>query len=144
MAKALYNNRPYKSYEELISKAESIVENLSPSERIDVINAHPRIGLNPNTEKISILSYKEQGLDKEVNVSDEERKEIEKTYEALRVLNDKYEEKFGFKFVEFVAGRPKKDIVPVIEERLKNEKNEEIRTGLKAMMLIARDRLSKL
>jgi len=144
LADELYKNRPYKNYDELITKAEYITEKLSYEDRIIVINAHPRIGLNPNNELISALSYKEQGLDKEQKVNEEEKKEILETYEKLRKLNEKYEEKFGFKFVEFVAGRPKKDIVPVMEKRLNNESNEEIRTGIKAMMLIARDRLSKL
>jgi 2-oxo-4-hydroxy-4-carboxy-5-ureidoimidazoline decarboxylase len=45
----------------------------------------------------------------------------------------------------FVAGRPRKDIIPVIEERIKsNDKDAELKTGIVDMMLIARDRLKKL
>lgn len=114
------------------------------SDKLLVINAHPRIGLNPNAE-ISALSYKEQGLADEANVVDEaKKKEIKETYEKLAVLNDKYEAKFGFKFVEFVAGRPKKAIVPVLEARLNNDAKTELQTGLEAMTVIARDRLKKL
>jgi 2-oxo-4-hydroxy-4-carboxy--5-ureidoimidazoline (OHCU) decarboxylase len=39
-------------------------------------------------------------------------------YEELRSLNEQYEEKFGFKFVVFVAGRPKAAIIPILQERL--------------------------
>lgn len=56
-----------------------------------------------------------------------------------------YEERYGFKFVVFVAGRPRKDIIPVIEDRIKsNNKEAELKTGIVDMMLIARDRLKKL
>jgi 2-oxo-4-hydroxy-4-carboxy--5-ureidoimidazoline (OHCU) decarboxylase len=40
--------------------------------------------------------------------------------------------------------RPKSAIIPIIEQRLNNTASEELNTGLKAMLDIARDRLSKL
>lgn len=55
-----------------------------------------------------------------------------------------YEKKFGFKFVVFVNGRSKAQIVPVLRERLDNTAEEELATGLEAMILIAKDRLKKL
>lgn len=84
--------------------------------RLMVINAHPRIGANPaqlsgarrqNTISlihITALSYKEQGYDKE-KVAEAEK--LAKTMEELGRLNDEYEQKFGFKFIVWVAGRPK-------------------------------------
>jgi 2-oxo-4-hydroxy-4-carboxy--5-ureidoimidazoline (OHCU) decarboxylase len=40
--------------------------------------------------------------------------------------------------------RPKSAIIPILEQRLNNTASEELNTGLKAMLDIARDRLSKL
>jgi 2-oxo-4-hydroxy-4-carboxy--5-ureidoimidazoline (OHCU) decarboxylase len=73
-----------------------------------------------------------------------ERQELEQVYRRLKELNDLYEKKFGFKFVVWVAGRPKSAIIPILEQRLNNTASEELNTGLKAMLDIARDRLSKL
>lgn len=53
---------------------------------------------------ITALSYKEQGYDKE-KVAEAEK--LAKTMEELGRLNDEYEQKFGFKFIVWVAGRPK-------------------------------------
>ena len=50
------------------------------------------------------LSYKEQGYDKE-KVAEAEK--LAKVLAELGRLNDEYEAKFGFKFIVWVAGRPK-------------------------------------
>jgi 2-oxo-4-hydroxy-4-carboxy--5-ureidoimidazoline (OHCU) decarboxylase len=104
LANGLVKHIPFKSYEQLIDTSEKLINEMSLDEKIQVINAHPRIGTNPANEKLSAFSYKEQGLDKE---REQEKEKIEKTYGELRELNEKYENKFGFKFVVFVNGRPK-------------------------------------
>ena len=104
LANGLVKHIPFKSYEQLIDISEKLINEMSLEDKITVINAHPRIGTNPATEKLSAFSYKEQGLDKE---KEQEKEKIEKTYAELRELNEQYENKFGFKFVVFVNGRPK-------------------------------------
>lgn len=95
-----------------------------------------------NFENVSSQSYKEQGYDKEKEI---EKEKIERIYQRLRVLNDEYEKKFGFMFVVFVNGRSKEQIIPVLEQRIKNgSKEDELALGLSEMMAIARDRLKKL
>jgi allantoinase len=136
----LYTRRPYSSYNSLIETAKRIVDDLPQEQQIDVINAHPRIGLSPATlSNMSSLSYKEQGCQGE-----QTNPEVTAVYEALRLLNEQYENKFGFKFVVFVAGRPKIAIIPVLQTRLQNAKQEELHQGLSEMFLIAFDRLKKL
>lgn len=63
LADAMYTAREegkIKTYDELIDISASIIAGLSNEDRIVVINAHPRIGINPATENVSSLSYKEQ------------------------------------------------------------------------------------
>jgi 2-oxo-4-hydroxy-4-carboxy--5-ureidoimidazoline (OHCU) decarboxylase len=104
-----------------------------------VINAHPRLGAARNT--LSALSLKEQGYNTTQTATEDE-----KVNETLTNLNDQYETKFGFKFVIFVNGRKRKDILPIIEEKINGEytKEQELQRGLKDMILIARDRLRKM
>lgn len=132
------------SYEALISAARDAIASLSAAERLEVINAHPRIGVKPSEGELSALSYREQGLDRERDASAEQRAEIERVYAELARLNREYEERFGFRFVVFVNGRSKKELLPVLEARLRNSRDEELATGLEAMLLIAADRLAKL
>ncbi|EGC31950.1 hypothetical protein DICPUDRAFT_57406 [Dictyostelium purpureum] len=140
LATRLYAKKPFRSYQELINEAESIIGSLGDEDKIVVINAHPRIGLNPaEIKKTSSISFREQGLENEK--IDERVIEI---YSTLKTLNEQYEKQFGFKFVEFVNGRSKEQIIPVLRERLNNSKDQELKTGLKAMTDISNARLSKL
>ena len=61
----------------------------------------------------------------------------------LSYLNQVYEEKFGFRFVVFVAGRTRAEILPVLQERLARTREEELATGLSELVAIARDRWQK-
>ena len=47
----------------------------------------------------------------------------------LAELNRAYEEKFGFRFVVFVNRRPRREIVPILRERLERTREEELETA---------------
>ncbi|KAN0055620.1 hypothetical protein ACTA71_008736 [Dictyostelium dimigraforme] len=138
LANALYEKRPFSSYQQLIDQAYSIIQSLNEVEKILVINAHPRIGLSASQVKnSSSISYREQSCDKDSSLD-------QSILETLSKLNDKYEFKFGFKFVVFVNGRSKKEIIPILEDRLNNEKQKELELGLFEMIEISKSRLLKL
>jgi 2-oxo-4-hydroxy-4-carboxy--5-ureidoimidazoline (OHCU) decarboxylase len=126
LAQKLAADGPYPSADRLIARAYELLDDLSESEKIATLNAHPRIGEDPG--RLSDHSRAEQG--------DERVPELE-------WLNATYEERFGFRFVVFVDGRPKRDILMVLKQRLHNERNQELTTGLKAVVDIARSRLEK-
>ena len=58
----------------------------------------------------------------------------------LAYLNQVYEEKFGFRFVVFVNGRSRAELLPVLQERLARTREEELETGLEELVRIAEDR----
>ena len=58
----------------------------------------------------------------------------------LVYLNQVYEEKFGFRFVVFVAGRPRHEVLEVLRERIANTRQEELETGIQELVAIAQDR----
>ncbi len=144
LAGALHAERPFTSYTDLIDRAESVTGRLSTAEQIEVVSAHPRIGESAATlRQTSALSYREQGSDREASVPPDE---LQSVYDELARLNLAYEQRFGFRFVVFVNGRPKCEIVSVLQARLRTspDADEELQEGLRAMFLIARDRLSRL
>ena len=61
----------------------------------------------------------------------------------LSHLQDSYEAKYGFKFIVFVNKQSRRQLLPAILERMKNDREKEIKTGLEAMVLIAKDRYQK-
>ncbi|SAM05805.1 hypothetical protein [Absidia glauca] len=141
LADRLLQARPYKSYTQLIDLAESVClgTDLTEQDKLDIINAHPRIG--ENKTNLSAMSLKEQGYNTRQGSESEQDRQVNAT---LAELNKEYENTYGFKFVIFVAGRPRSEIIPLIRERIaSNNKEQEMKTGMTDMMLIARDRLKK-
>jgi len=115
----------------IVASARSEIARMTEAERIGVLNAHPRIGADPAS--LSTLSRREQGGGADVA-----------TLRDLASLNDEYEHKFGFRFVVFVAGRSKAEIVPVFRERLRRTRDDELATGIDEFLAITRDRLTRI
>jgi OHCU decarboxylase len=142
LADGLYERRPYASYEALLDRAADVIAGLSDERKIAVINAHPRIGERPAVvRQSSAISYREQGYDREAAL---DQAELERVYRELAALNRAYEQRFGFRFVVFVNRRPKAVILELLRDRLNNSRDDELATGLDAMLLIARDRLGSM
>jgi OHCU decarboxylase len=142
LGERLAGGRPFTSYEALLERADSLVDELTPAEQAIVVNAHPRIGESAAVvRRTSELSYREQGYDAEAGLA---REELERIYAELARLNADYEARHGFRFVVFVNGRPKAAILEVLRERIGQPREQELRTALHEMLAIARDRLGKL
>jgi OHCU decarboxylase len=142
LAEALYAARPFASYRALLERAGELAAALPVAQQIEVVNGHPRIGENAQVVRVSsALSYREQGYEAEAAL---EAAEVERVYAELAALNRRYEERFGFRFVVFVNGRPKAAIVDVLKERLHGSPDAELRLAVSEMLAIAGDRLRSL
>jgi 2-oxo-4-hydroxy-4-carboxy-5-ureidoimidazoline decarboxylase len=133
---ALRAERPFASYGEVIDRAERLAAGLPEAQQIEVVNAHPRIGASAG--ELSAMSYREQGSASEAG------QDLANVYAELERLNKAYEERFGFRFVVFVNGRSKADIVEVLRQRQELPRQTELRTAVEAIFLIARHRLATL
>ena len=115
----------------ILASARTEIARMTEAERISVLNAHPRIGADPAS--LSTLSRREQAGGTDAA-----------TLQELAAMNDEYERSFGFRFVVFVAGRSKAEILPVLRERLGRAREAELATGLDEFLAITRDRLEQL
>jgi OHCU decarboxylase len=130
LVERLVAEAPFATREALLTRARTYLDGMSAAERIAVLNSHPRIGASEDA--LSVESRREQG-----------GIESDAVLRELADLNDRYEKKFGFRFVVFVAGRPKSAIVPLLRERLERTSDQELATGIGELMAIARDRLGR-
>jgi 2-oxo-4-hydroxy-4-carboxy--5-ureidoimidazoline (OHCU) decarboxylase len=112
-----------------LAEARAFLAELPQDEQIEALNAHPPIGARGLTGR----SAAEQGPDDDPE-----------TLSRLAYLNQVYEEKFGFRFLVFVNRRPKREIIPVLEERLARKPEEELETALDELVAIAHDRARSL
>jgi len=115
--------------ETVTARARAILDGMTDAERVAVLNAHPRIGA---TAGLSARSAAEQGGETDAD-----------TLRALEILNAEYERTFGFRFVVFVHGRSRAELVPVLQARLRRTRREELATGIEEFLAIARDRLTR-
>ena len=112
--------------EDPLGRARDIARSLTPDEQKEMLDAHPAIGARSG---LSARSRREQGRDDDPKVLAE-----------LDELNRAYEHRFGFRFVVFVDRRPRRDIVPILRERLGRTHAEELATGVDELVRIAIDR----
>jgi 2-oxo-4-hydroxy-4-carboxy--5-ureidoimidazoline (OHCU) decarboxylase len=108
--------------EDPLGRAREVALELSADERKEILDAHPAIGGTATSDR----SRREQGTDDDPEVLAE-----------LARLNAEYERRFGFRFVVFVNGRPRREIVPVLRERLQRTREEELATGVDELVQIA-------
>ena len=112
-----------------LEQADKAVSALDDAEKVEALAAHPAIGQRSG---LSARSAREQGDDSDpVVLSD------------LAYLNQVYEEKFGFRFVVFVDRRPKAEILEVLRDRIANSREDELDTGCRELVAIARDRWTR-
>lgn len=104
--------------EDPLGRAPEIARALSDEEKAEALAAHPRIGER---------SPEQHGDDPAVLAE-------------LAELNRAYEKRFGFRFVVFVDGRSRAEILPVLRRRLARTRGQELETGLDELVAIAEDR----
>lgn len=134
----LVAHRPFETDAGLVRAMREVSRELSEEEQIELVEAHPRIGAPPAT--VSALSHAEQGYDGE----SAEDAELARAYEELAWMNELYERNFGFRYVVFVAGRPKTAIPALLEVALRNDRDAELRRAVDDAVDIAADRLHTL
>jgi hypothetical protein len=104
--------------EDPLGVADEVAAALSEEDKVAALSTHPRIG----------------------EASPEQHGDVP---EELAELNRAYEQRFGFPFVVFVAGRSRDELVPVLRARLERTGEEELATGLRELVAIARDRWTR-
>ena len=135
--------RPFGTDMDLLAAAFDVARGLPDEEAVELVNAHPRIGAEPAV--VSPLSHREQGYDDDRAADDEAAAaEAARVADELDFLNDAYERIHGFRYAVFVAGRPRADIIPLIEVGLRNASDAELRRALDDCVDIAADRLARL
>jgi len=129
--------RPFDGDREMLDAAREVARTMPEPDQVELLNAHARIGADPG--EVSAASYEEQGYGAE-----EHPPEGDQLHEELEMLNDVYEGRFGFRYVIFVAGRPRAAIAPLIEAAMRNDRVAELGRGLDEVIDIAADRLGRL
>ena len=138
--------RPFGSWDDLFERSLQIALAMPEAHQLELVDGHARIGADPAAVHArSEMSYREQGYERTGSaVRDSVPAGEEGLAAELTRLNQAYEDHFGFRFVVFVAGRSRQELVPLMRAALGAHRQAEIQRALTDVIAIARDRRSKL
>lgn len=131
--------RPYRDLDHLLGHSRSLWPDLTEADWLQAFSAHPRIGdINSLREKYastrSLASSEQAGA----------REAEESVLERLREGNDRYLERYGFIFIVCATGKSASEMLELLEQRLGNSREQEIRNAAQEQIRITELRLEKL
>lgn len=137
--KQLENTRPFKNKEELLATSDSIWKSLSEKDYLEAFCHHPKIG--------DIDSLKKKFKDTAQFTENEQKgtsNASEQTLLSLQTANTEYAEKFGFIFIVCATGKSAEQMLEMLNQRLKNNRNTELQIAAEEQNRITVLRIYKL
>lgn len=129
--------RPYADEQVLLGTACAIWEGLEPADWLEAFRSHPRIGerqAEKSTQVSAAWSVAEQK-----NVQDA----TAVARQAIEEGNRRYEERFGRIFIVCAAGKQPSEILEILERRLDNDNDTELKESAAQQGQILELRLRK-
>lgn len=138
-ARAMAAERPYSGVEQLVEAADRIWWSLKPADWLEAFHSHPRIGETKAAREVAeesrVWSTQEQaGL----------KQSAEETVRRLAELNRAYEEKFGYIFIVCATGKSADEMLSILQARIEDAPEVELRTAAAEQAKITELRLQKL
>lgn len=133
------SSRPFPTREALFETAEKIWNRLGPSDWLEAFSHHPRIG--------DVASLRTKFAATSSWASDEQKGAANASEQVLSRLADgnaAYERKFSHIFLVCATGKTAEQMLTLLETRLENDPETEIRVAAAEQAKITRIRLEKL
>lgn len=138
-AEKMVNGRPYASADELLQKADEFWWTMEEPDFLQAFTAHPKIGdvdsLRAKYANTKAIAANEQSG---ANSASED------VLQALSAGNTAYENKFGFIFIVFATGKSAAQMLELLNQRLPNSREQEIRNAAENQMMITDLRIKKI
>ena len=135
----MQESRPFESMEVLLKTADKIWSECDTKDHLEAFSGHPKIG------DVSSLAKKYANTKKWAG---NEQKGVESaTSEVIKRLtkgNEAYEQKFGFIFIVCATGKSAAEMLVLLEERLPNERETELKIAAAEQHKITKIRLKKI
>lgn len=137
-AEAMVRARPYASPEAVLARADAEWAKTTPTDWREAMGHHPRIGEQQLRERFK--STHEWSKQEQQGVS-------AATEDVLRGLaegNRAYEERFGFIFLVCATGKSAEEMLSLLQQRMQNDVETELRVAAAEQGKITRIRLERL
>jgi 2-oxo-4-hydroxy-4-carboxy-5-ureidoimidazoline decarboxylase len=131
--------RPYKNAQELYDYADEAWSTCTAQDGFEAFSHHPKIGDLKNLEK-KFASTSQWAGNEQKSVESASMQVLEK----LAKQNDAYEERFGFIFIVCATGKSAQEMLDLLEARINNDRDTEIKIAMGEQGKITQLRLKKL
>lgn len=135
----MLNLRPYRQVSEIFQYAEVFWDKTNKYDWMEAFEGHPQIAEMHMFKN----NYAVAGdlPDSEPSIMDDASDEV---IEAMIARNEAYKTKFGFIFVAYSTGKSAEEVLGLLNDRLLNDKDKELRLAAEEQRKITRLRLQKL
>ncbi len=138
-ARAMTNARPFENTDELLNEADRIWWSLDSEDWLEAFRAHPKIGEQKAAQEASVEARA---------WSEQEQSSVQSaphgTMQALAAGNREYEQTFGYIFIVCATGKSSDEMLAILQERLNNDRDKELRVAAEEQRKITQLRLVKL
>ena len=138
-ARRMTGSRPFKSPEELQTRASEIWWTLDRYDWLEAFRSHPKIGGSKTEGKVSDQSRAWSGEEQSGVKSGSEQ-----VLGELATLNRQYDDKFGFIFIVCATGKSSDEMLAILKSRLAHDAETELRNAASEQEKITAIRLRKL
>jgi len=138
-AQTMTQARPFAGLDDVLTGADRIWWSLSEADWLEAFRAHPKIGekkaATTQSAEAQKWSAQEQSGVTQASAS---------TISELAERNREYEDRFGFIFIVCASGKSSEEMLAIINERIRNKAETELRAAAAEQSKITRLRLEKL
>jgi OHCU decarboxylase len=135
-AARLAQHRPLADVDSLLSAADAIWWSLGESDWLEAFACHPRIGQPPSnaSHQFSRWSMDEQAKARSAGAA---------AAQSIAAKNLEYEQRHGFIYIVCASGRSAEELLAILERRLNNSTEEELREAAENQRQITHLRIRK-
>ena len=132
--------RPFADDAQVFAAAEQAWSRVEPADVLEALSHHPEIGTDLDALRARFASTASWSSAEQAGAAQAD----EATLLALRDLNRRYTERFGHIFVVCATGKTAAQMLALLQERIGNEPDPELRIAAAEQAKITRLRLEKL
>jgi OHCU decarboxylase len=138
-ARAMTGARPFETLDDVLTQADRVWRSLSEADWLEAFRAHPKIGekkaATTQSAEAQKWSAQEQSGVAQASAS---------TISELAKRNREYQDRFGFIFIVCASGKSSEEMLAMINNRIHNEPETELRAAAAEQSKITRLRLEKM
>ena len=138
-ANAMSDARPFETLDEVLTEADRAWWSLNEADWLEAFRAHPKIG-----EKKAAATQSAEAQKWSAQEQSSVAQASAETIIELAERNREYEDRFGFIFIVCASGKSSEEMLAIVNDRIRNDTETELRTAAAEQSKITRLRLEKL